>query len=54
LPGERLYIVPNEVALSKIKPIPADQVKKASLSDKSFIIKNWQSWINFVLGKQNN
>ncbi len=54
LPGERLYIVPKEVALSKIKPIPADQAKKASLSDKSFIIKNWQSWINFVLGKQNN
>jgi cell division protein FtsB len=54
LPGEKLYIVPKDVALSKIKPVETPQEKQESLSDRSFIIKNWQSWINFVLNKQNN
>ncbi len=53
-PGEKLYIVPKEVALSKIKPLPAEKSGNESLSERSFIIKNWQSWINFVLGRQNN
>ena len=54
LPGERLYIVPKDVAISKIKMPENSLTQQESLSERSFIIKNWQSWVNFVLGKQNN
>jgi len=53
-PGERMYAVPKEVALSYTKPEPESIATTKNNSKKyPFIIKNWQAWINFFQGKQN-
>lgn len=52
LPGEKMYAVPKEVALSYVKPVtlsPAEIAKNKQ--QHSLFIKNWQSWINFFQGK---
>jgi cell division protein FtsB len=49
LPGERLYMVPESVALSKTIDVPADQrlvVKTEKVKPKAQ--QNFQAWIEFL------
>ncbi|MCA9350155.1 hypothetical protein H6794_01150 [Candidatus Nomurabacteria bacterium] len=53
LPGERLYAVPKEVAMSKIKPMPTQEQKQSNdLKNTPFFIQNWQNWFKFLQGQQ--
>ena len=53
-PGERMYAVPKDVALANTKPEPENIASaKKNAKQYPFIIKNWQAWINFFQGKQN-
>lgn len=48
-PGEQLYLIPEEVALSKTVDLPktAAQVKEENSSSKSKFQQNLEAWMNF-------
>lgn len=52
-PGEKVYIVPKNVALSNIANIPDTQEieAKAVIQNKPFYQKNIEAWFNFFLRK---
>jgi cell division protein FtsB len=53
LPGERLYAVPKEVAMSKITAMPTQEKEQTNSPKKTlFFVKNWQDWLKFLQGQQ--
>jgi cell division protein FtsB len=57
-PGEELYVVPKEVALSKVDPFKPAQPSTVSSSDQNAndptYLKNIKAWRDFVLGQSNS
>ena len=56
-PGEQLYIVPKDVALSKVEPYkPADVASATTAEDSgdSKYIANFKAWREFLSGNKNN
>ncbi len=49
-PGEKLYLVPKEVAMTNTTPMPEVRVEQSESNEPQFI-KNWRLWINFFSGK---
>jgi cell division protein FtsB len=56
-PGEELYIVPREIALSKVDPFkPAQVATSVNANDNSndpTYLKNIKAWRDFILGQSN-
>lgn len=51
-PGERLIIVPKEVALSRTVDLSEPEAETAQVEQgKSTYQKNFESWMNFFLGR---
>lgn len=55
-PGEKVYIVPKEVALANITKLPdeVEEAKKATSQKKAFYQKNLEAWFNFFLRKSSD
>ena len=51
-PGERLILVPTEVAQAFVKPETVASINKSQIKPKPKIIQNWEKWLNFYKGKQ--
>ncbi len=49
-PGERVYIVPKEVALASVSEQPESVVEQLSKDDKPTYLKNLQAWLNIYFG----
>ncbi len=53
-PGETLVLVPREVALSKVAPIPEEGKNQTKSTPKKPIYqKNFEAWMDFFLHRQN-
>lgn len=50
-PGEKLLIVPRNVALSYTKDLPQQNQTKAA-SNEPFFVNNFKAWWSFFLGRQ--
>ena len=51
-PGEKLIVVPKEVAAKYVHPEPAAVTETTkTVSSSSKFIQNWQGWIDFFLRK---
>ena len=48
-PGEKLIIVPKELALSKVGDLPAESTQ--SQQSSSGELSNWQAWFEFLSGR---
>lgn len=55
-PGEKLYIVPKDVAMANVAKIPdvTSEEAKAVVTNKPFYQKNIEAWFNFFLRKSAN
>jgi len=49
-PGEKVYLVPQEVAMANTIPLPEGTAAGNDDSEPKFI-KNWRLWIDFLSGK---
>lgn len=47
-PGEKLYIVPKEIALQYVKVQPQPEKESKLVEQKNRIIRNWQNWLDFL------
>ena len=51
-PGEKLILVPSNVAQQYIHPLPTASTSPSHSKSKPQFIVNWQAWINFFLHRQ--
>lgn len=53
-PGEKLLIVPNNVAMSYTVDPPKPTSPEVAKSSNSAIVRNLKAWQNFILGRHDN
>ncbi|HUD03249.1 MAG TPA: septum formation initiator family protein [Patescibacteria group bacterium] len=51
-PGEKLILVPDEVAQKYVHPAPKSTLSNKPTKPKSHFVQNFQDWINFFLHRQ--
>ncbi|OVE79485.1 hypothetical protein BVY00_00250 [bacterium G20] len=52
-PGEKILLVPKDVALKYVDPTLSPQtILKASQDNRSKYAKNFQAWLDFLLGRR--
>jgi cell division protein FtsB len=49
-PGEQVYIVTDETALSSLKTLNVDEKKQEQVEDKPKYQQNFEAWIDFFFG----
>jgi cell division protein FtsB len=52
-PGEKMVIVPEKVALAHTVQLPSDAKKVTATDKKPVYQRNFESWVNFFLHRQN-
>lgn len=52
--GERVYLVPNEIALQYAPEIPQPEQEVKQTTDKPFYQENFEAWVNFFFRESDN
>jgi cell division protein FtsB len=52
--GERVYLVPSEVALKYAPKLPQEEQVESKVSDKAFYQENLEAWVDFFFRKSDN
>lgn len=52
--GERVYLVPTDIALKYAPDLPTKTTKKKASTNKPFYQENLEAWVNFFFRKSDN